>query len=330
MQLISLSLNLCLCIDLVQTLQSPFEVASRRMVYYQLVCFIVSGLLVLVIQNIQTEVYFYSDSIDLNNEQQLTSSLIIALSLSAYIVVALYSMIFSLRRLNRPGVSIEVRQLFQRKHSYYVLLFISIWTIQLSASYYQFFNPDIDEGNASQIVIEYMSGIAMFSTGILLALVRLYEPFFLFLMKKFVWMCFGQTMTQNAEGIKTQTLSTFLASSLNVELVHIILKGIKKFSNIRLQDDYDYEELDAAEARELIERDEKESYQVTRICRLNRIKIKNPEKWDKAKYDDFVENEFILSDADLSKNEKKQRSNAGCNLPVRNQPQQVWNLQQET
>ena len=30
-----------------------------------------------------------------------------------------------------------------------------------------------------------------------------------------------------------------------------------------------------------------------RICRLNRIKIKNPEKWDKAKYDDFVEDAFI-------------------------------------
>lgn len=33
-----------------------------------------------------------------------------------------------------------------------------------------------------------------------------------------------------------------------------------------------------------------------RICRLNRIKIKNPEKWDKAKYDDFVEDAFIQID----------------------------------
>lgn len=33
-----------------------------------------------------------------------------------------------------------------------------------------------------------------------------------------------------------------------------------------------------------------------RICRLNRIKIKNPEKWDKAKYDDFVENAYIGTD----------------------------------
>jgi len=29
-----------------------------------------------------------------------------------------------------------------------------------------------------------------------------------------------------------------------------------------------------------------------RICRLNRIKIKDPKMWDKAKYDDFVGNQF--------------------------------------
>jgi len=38
-----------------------------------------------------------------------------------------------------------------------------------------------------------------------------------------------------------------------------------------------------------------------RICRLNRIKIKNPEKWDKAKYDDFVEDAFIQVDTEKKK-----------------------------
>lgn len=38
-----------------------------------------------------------------------------------------------------------------------------------------------------------------------------------------------------------------------------------------------------------------------RICRLNRIKIKNPEKWDKANYEDFVEDCFIESSNDNSK-----------------------------
>lgn len=46
-------------------------------------------------------------------------------------------------------------------------------------------------------------------------------------------MWFGEIL--NPDGIKSEPLSTFLASSLNVELVHVILKGIKKFSNIKMQ-----------------------------------------------------------------------------------------------
>jgi len=45
-----------------------------------------------------------------------------------------------------------------------------------------------------------------------------------------------------------------------------------------------------------MERDEEESYELMRVCRLNRIKIKNPAEWDKAKYVNFVENDHILSD----------------------------------
>jgi hypothetical protein len=125
------------------------------------------------------------------------------MSLSAYILVALYSMIFSMRRLNRPGVSVEVRKLFQRKHTFYVILFIVIWTIQLSASYYHLFNPtasttdpkkekgDDESGDEINNVVDFISGVSMFSTGIVLALVRLYEPFFLFLIKQFICKCFG-------------------------------------------------------------------------------------------------------------------------------------------
>lgn len=50
---------------------------------------------------------------------------------------------------------------------------------------------------------------------------------------------------------------------------------------------------DSLDAQDYLERQEKESYELMRICRLNRIKIKNPEKWDKAKYDDFIEDAFI-------------------------------------
>lgn len=85
--------------------------------------------------------------------------------------------------------------------------------------------------NGDQLV-DYISGFTAFSTGILLAAVRLYEPFFFFIIKQNIYMWFGEVL--DADGIKTEPLSTFLASSLNVELVHVILKGIKKFSNIKM------------------------------------------------------------------------------------------------
>ena len=91
----------------------------------------------------------------------------------------------------------------------------------------------------------------MISTGIWLSLVRLFEPFFIYLVKEFWYKCFGVVLKQDQDTIKTQALSTFLASSLNVELVHIILKGIKKFANIEIADNDEL--LDTTHEKELME-----------------------------------------------------------------------------
>lgn len=56
-QLFSLGLNLFLCIDLVLTLWSPFEVARGRMKYYELLSCLVSGSLVSII-------WFNQDSVN--------------------------------------------------------------------------------------------------------------------------------------------------------------------------------------------------------------------------------------------------------------------------
>jgi len=68
------------------------------------------------------------------------------------------------------------------------------------------FNPDPPAPDSAEerqaTAVDYVSGIAMFSTGTLLALIRLYEPFFLYLLKKFIWMCFGQLLNKDPTGIK--------------------------------------------------------------------------------------------------------------------------------
>ena len=57
-QLMSLGFNLCLCIDLVLTLWSPFEVAKKRMTYYQLGSILVSTALVVIIWLRQDKEFF--------------------------------------------------------------------------------------------------------------------------------------------------------------------------------------------------------------------------------------------------------------------------------
>lgn len=54
---------------------------------------------------------------------------LVAIVFSTYMVIAIYSVVFSYRRLNRPGVSKEVRTLFFKKHFCYVAVFILFWTI---------------------------------------------------------------------------------------------------------------------------------------------------------------------------------------------------------
>lgn len=70
---------------------------------------------------------------------ELTSNVLVAMVYSTYIVIAIYSVVFSYRRLNRPGVSKEVRSLFFKKHFCYVVAFILFWTIQQMANYYILF-----------------------------------------------------------------------------------------------------------------------------------------------------------------------------------------------
>ena len=47
-------------------------------------------------------------------------------------------------------------------------------------------------------------------------------------------------------------------------------------------DDFESEESQSMNSFDGIKQKEKEDYELMRICRLNRIKIKNPQKWDGA------------------------------------------------
>ena len=81
------------------------------------------------------------------------------------------------------------------------------------------------------------SGVMTFSTGIFLTIVRLVEPLFRHLTLKVIYGFWGVIYEPKLEGqseeelrVASESLNRILASSLNVELVYIILKSITAFN----------------------------------------------------------------------------------------------------
>ena len=64
-----------------------------------------------------------------------------------------------------------------------------------------------------------------------MAIIRFTDPYMQFLIKKYIYELFGYHLEEPREGINSEVLSSFLASSLNIELVYVILSGITRFSN---------------------------------------------------------------------------------------------------
>lgn len=77
---------------------------------------------------------------------------------------------------------------------------------------------------------QFISFIASMSTGIFMGIIRLFEPYFLFLFKQAFFTLYGLPYTEEQleerQSKITDMTSAFLKSSLNIELVHIILKAI--------------------------------------------------------------------------------------------------------
>lgn len=142
-----------LCVDLILTIYDPFSPAYRRTKFYYLFSGTASFLLVMIIfgigfgENSKTT-QPYDCLIEAGVGQFATiqdqANLVLAMTLSLYIVVAIYSTVYSYRRLHRPGVSAPVRSLFVRKHFIYVVVFIVLWMVQQSNNYYFLFNPGLE------------------------------------------------------------------------------------------------------------------------------------------------------------------------------------------
>lgn len=109
------------------------------------------------------------------------------------------------------------------------------------------------------------------------------------MVKRTVYMWFGILVNEPKKGLEVQQLSTFLSSSLNIELVYVILTGITRFSSSHkcLHDAVHSIEKQGDDSGE--KKGPKISpYEQVRHLQLNKIKINNATQWDIAKQEDFV------------------------------------------
>jgi hypothetical protein len=199
-------------------------------------------------------------------------------------------------------MSKEVRHVFIRKHITYVSVFIILWTVALSHSYFQIFYAAQDlsklpKEDQSKRIEEYenidtvMMKIQIYAsilTGFIMSLIRAREPYFRFLISKEFKSWFGILMDENDKAISQQyvndSLATFLTSSLNVELVHVILEAITK-PTISMND--------PTVTYLTFLQDHPERLTETHSQYIDTIIIKNPDKWKIAKLPDFIEQTAI-------------------------------------
>jgi hypothetical protein len=132
-------LNICLCFDLILTIQSPFTPAASRNKFYYLSSAAIPILLVLVILAVNSNnqedcnnclsQYPATDTSVTGTVVKGSGNLVLAITMTSYLIVSTYSGAFALRRLNRPGVSADIRLMFIKKHFLYVIVFIFVWIL---------------------------------------------------------------------------------------------------------------------------------------------------------------------------------------------------------
>jgi hypothetical protein len=149
------------------------------------------------------------------------------------------------------------------------------------------------------------SGMVAFTTGIFLTVARMFEPLFKLLVYKSIWQFWGEIyepkkgeQTEEEQQIANDSLSTFLTSSLNVELVYIILSAITNFadkalpSKLILSNPMNASNPLSQSRRKIEEKflaDVTEECKKFRINVLKTIEIQDVTKWDTAKTKDFIQ-----------------------------------------
>lgn len=235
--LMSLGMNICLCIDLYLTLKQPFNPAQRRLKFYVMGSVIFSASIILTMALYSA----YNGGIeemcraDTSTSAATLYNSILAICLSVYILIALFSVVYTGRMLSKPGISNNIKKLFLKKHILYVVGFITIWVITLSSAYRNLYKANTrneDDERADLLLSsqgykrirtmlpngvigeiwyneeekttymdtsQVVSLMATISTGLIMAVIRCFEPYFIFICRRTFYMIYGKPWTIDDE-----------------------------------------------------------------------------------------------------------------------------------
>lgn len=125
-----------------------------------------------------------------------------------------------------------------------------------------------------------VSIITSMFTGIIMTFIRVREPYFKFLIRSEFKGWFGILLDENdikkSNEYVNDSLATFLTSSINVELVHLILEAITKHTVGKTDPTVNYLSFG------------KEKFKEVNKFTIDTIVIKEPEKWKVAKLGEFL------------------------------------------
>lgn len=195
-QLLSLSLNFCLCLDIVLTMGNPFSPHDRRMKFYLLSSMFSAGLLSGLTLNsrIVSQLALPVDLQQINHLE--VKAALGVIFLSCYILYAIFSVAYAYRLNTRPGFSAGIRGAFIRNHLLYVLAYVLTWVPYMGMCFYIMYtshsllmlSSESRQTAAITAMAEaivnttrtwyYFTIFISMLTGLLMACVRIREPMF--------------------------------------------------------------------------------------------------------------------------------------------------------
>ena len=144
---------------------------------------------------------------------------------AVFVTIAVFTIVSTTRRLLKPGFSKQVRRRVLLRQIRYILTITFVFVCF-------FITKSIQIDVKMMFWVNFVGTLLLCSLGFILSLYRLSEPLVWKALKDklmFV-LCCGRRQPEADSVEEADTLTTFLATSYNVELVYIILKGITSFS----------------------------------------------------------------------------------------------------